>query len=233
MGTILEVCVESVGSALAAAEGGAHRVELCAALEVDGLTPAPGVVAEACRRLTIPVHVLIRPRAGGFVYDEGELAAMARDVESARSLGATGVVLGVNRPDGTVDEPRLAALVARARPLSVTCHKAFDVLADQGAGLDVLSRLGVDRVLTSGGASTARDGLARLAALATRPGVRTVVMAGGRVREGDLPDLVAAGVREVHVGSAAATGGATDPEKVRRLVAGLARAAGGQDRNQQ
>lgn len=219
---VLEICVEGVASALAAEAGGADRVELCVGLAVDGLTPPREVVAEACRRLSIPVHVLVRPRAGGFVHDRDELATMMRSIDEARSLGAAGVVLGVNRSDATIDEIQLAALIARARPMTVTFHKAFDVLADPVAGLDVLSRLGVDRVLTSGGATTAREGLPRLAELAARPGVRTIVMAGGRVREDDLPRLVAAGLKEVHVGSAVVVGGLVDSGRVRRLVEVLA-----------
>jgi copper homeostasis protein len=208
---------ERAGSAIEAGQGGADRVELCADLSVGGVTPAPGEVAEACRLLAIPVHVLIRPRGGDFVYSADELALMEQDIEVARAHGAAGVVVGANRADGTIDAPALARLVARARPLSVTYHKAFDVLRDPVEALRELSRLGVDRVLTSGQAATARAGLPVLADL-VRQGARTAVMAGGQIREEDLPDLLAAGVREIHVGSAVASAGRTDAGRVRHLA---------------
>jgi copper homeostasis protein len=221
MSVRLEICVEGVAAAVAAAAGGADRIELCTSLAVGGLTPALCEVAEVCRLLAIPVQVLVRPRAGDFVYEAAALATMRRDIDQARALGAAGVVLGVNRADGTIDAPRVAELVARARPMSVTFHKALDELRDPLAALDELAQLGIDRVLTSGQAETARAGLPRLAALVRRAGARPVVMAGGRVCEADLPDLLAADLREIHVGSAVMTDGVTDAARVRRLVAAL------------
>ncbi|MGE3818008.1 MAG: copper homeostasis protein CutC, partial [Isosphaeraceae bacterium] len=218
MGLRVEVCVEGVRGAVAAAEGGADRVELCEALDVDGLTPHPAEVAEACRRLTIPVHVLIRPRAGGFIHDSSEFETMSQSLIVAKRSGALGIVIGANRPDGSVDRALVAALVERARPLSVTFHKAFDTTADPMAALEDLIALGIDRVLTSGQAATAREGLGLLEALVRRAAGRIVVMAGGRVREGDLPALGAAGIVEVHGASAVMTEGQTDPAKVRSFV---------------
>ena len=123
---MVEICVGDLESALAAEQGGADRVELCDHLSVGGTTPSAGMIAEACRRLTIPVHVLIRPRAGDFVPSPAELATMRFDIEMARTLGAAGVVFGVLRPDATIDRDQTAALIELARPMSVTFHKAFD-----------------------------------------------------------------------------------------------------------
>lgn len=215
---ILEVCVQGIASALAASEGGAQRVELCEHLAVGGVTPSAGVIAVVCHRLTIPTHVLIRPRGGDFWYTDDELSAMVRDVETAKSAGATGVVLGLLRPDHTIDVEHTARFVELARPLSVTFHKAFDETPDAFEALETLMALGVDRVLTSGQASTAGDGIARLEQLVALAGDRIAVMAGGSITEGQLPALRTAGLREVHVGSAVQIEGKTDAALVRRFV---------------
>ena len=165
MGRIrLEVCVPDLESALAAERGGADRVELCDELAIGGTTPPAEAIAAACRRLSIPVHVLIRPRGGDFCYDEAEFQAMLRDVDLAVSLGATGVVFGILNRDGSVDLDRNARLIERARPLSVTFHKAFDEASEPDRAFDDLDRLGVDRLLTSGRAERAVDGLALIEA---------------------------------------------------------------------
>ncbi len=200
----IEICVGDVESAIAAAAGGADRVELCDNLGVGGTTPSVGTIAEACRWLSIPVHVLIRPRAGGFVYSGRELAVMRRDIEAAKALGAAGVVLGVLDAEGRVDRERTAALVESARPLSVTFHKAIDQARDPLEALDVLIAMGIDRVLTSGGRDAAMTGLETIRSLVHRAAGRIAVMAGGRLRADDLGDLIrATGVREIHIGSAA------------------------------
>jgi copper homeostasis protein len=199
----VEICVGDAASALAAEAGGACRVELCDYLAAGGTTPSAGAIAVACRRLSIPVHVLIRPRAGDFVYSALELAAMHHDIEVAKTLGAAGVVVGVLTAQRAIDREQLAVLAALARPLSLTFHKAFDQVRDQFAALDVLMELGVDRVLTSGGRLTALDGIANLAALVTKADGRIAVMAGGRLDEGSLPRVIRDGnVSEVHLGSA-------------------------------
>jgi copper homeostasis protein len=223
MAVVVEICVQGVESALAAQAGGADRIELCEDLAVGGVTPSAGTVAVACRRLTIPVHVLIRPRGGNFVYTEAEFEVMRHDIEAVRSLGAAGVVIGLLDPARAIDRGRTARVIEAARPLSVTFHKAFDEAADPIKALDDLIGLGVERVLTSGGMAKAVDGLDRLVSLDRRAAGRVIILAGGRITEADIPALTDAGLREIYVGSAACTGGRTDAEKVGRVVA----AAGG------
>lgn len=201
---LVEACVDSVASAVAAERGGAGRVELCADLASGGTTPSAGTIALTRERVRIPVFVLVRARDGDFLVDADELETMRRDVLVARRDGADGVVVGALTADGAVDIAAMRALVAAARPMAVTFHRAFDAARDQDEALDVLLSLGVDRVLTSGGAPTARAGANRLAALVRRAAGRIAVLAGGGVRADHVAELVAAtGVREVHVRGAA------------------------------
>ena len=199
----VEICVGDITSAIAAAAGGAHRIELCANLAAAGTTPSAGAIAECCRRLLIPVHVLIRPREGDFIYSEAELAVMRHDITVAKESGAAGVVLGALTPAAEVDREITTELVALARPMSVTFHKAFDQTRDLEEALDTLISLGVDRILTSGGRTTAVAGLDVLAGLVKRAGQRTVIMAGGRLSAESVETVIrGSGVAEVHLGSA-------------------------------
>jgi copper homeostasis protein len=247
---LVEACVDSVECALAAEAAGAGRVELCADLVQGGTTPSAGTIALCCERLRIPVFVMIRPRGGDFVYSASECETMRRDIACAGRLGAAGVVFGLLREDGTVDEARTRILVEEARPLAVTFHRAFDVCRDPLRALEVLVRLGVDRVLTSGQAATAEQGAPLIERLVRRAEDRIGILAGGGVREGNVADLVArTGVREVHLRGATTRpspmrhhnptvrfGGqcapaddqrvVTDPECVRRVVRAAAGAEG-------
>ena len=141
--------MESVAGALAAAAAGAHRIELCADLAAGGLTPSAGLIEAVRAAVSVPVFVMVRPRAGDFLYDESEFRVMQRDVQCAREAGADGVVAGTLLASGDVDRSRLAALVEAARPLPLTFHRAFDVCADPAAAIEVLAAAGVARLLTS------------------------------------------------------------------------------------
>jgi copper homeostasis protein len=197
---ILEACVDSLAGACAAQAGGANRVELCAALAEGGITPSAATIELARRHLTIALHVLVRPRGGDFCYSDLEMAVMVRDIELAKELGADGIVLGALLPDATVDRNKTAALMASARPLAVTFHRAFDMTADPFAALDALSELGVERVLTSGQAASALEGADLLALLVRHAAGRIAVMAGGGVSATTVSRLVQiTGVREVHL----------------------------------
>ncbi len=197
---LVESCVDSVASSLAAERGGARRVELCGALFGGGTTPSAGMIAACKGAVSIPVFVMIRPRGGGFVYSDAERDVMRRDVVVARELGADGLVIGGLRPDDSVDFALVRFLMEAAHELPVTFHRAFDFTPDLEASLELLADAGVQRVLSSGGAATAADGATVLADLVRRAGSRLVAMAGGGVREDNVRSVVSvSGVHEVHV----------------------------------
>jgi copper homeostasis protein len=186
---MLEIAANSVASALAAQEGGAGRVELCTALELGGLTPSHAQIALARERLCIPLVVLIRPRAGDFLYGDLECETMQRDIETCVALGCDGVVLGVLDANGEVDMPRCRALIAAAGKLGVTFHRAFDLAHDPLASLDTLVALGCERVLTSGAQASAIEGAGLIRQLVELSAGRIAVMPGAGVDAGNIGKL--------------------------------------------
>lgn len=199
MSVLLEVCVDSVASVVAAEQGGAQRVELCGSLADGGITPSAGLIAMARKRVALPLHVLIRPRTGDFCYSPDEFEVMKRDIVLAKQLGANGIALGVLLPNRRVDVPRTSELVQLARPLSVTFHRAFDATPDLRASLESVVGTGADRILTSGGCQTAEQGSAILAELVKLAGKRIILLACGHIREQNVAELLkATGVHEVH-----------------------------------
>lgn len=199
MSCLLEVCVENAEAAVRAVEGGAGRIELCADLAEDGLTPTAREIRATLEAVDVPVHVMVRCRPGGFHYEEFELERMEIQAEMARELGAHGLVIGALTGDDEVDRDAVQRLLERSGDLPVTFHRAFDHVADPGAALDELMSLKIERLLTSGGAPTAWEGRAMLRALVQRAAGRIVVMAGGGVRQHNVRELVAeTGVVEVH-----------------------------------
>ena len=196
---LIEVCVDSVESAVAAQQGGADRVELCANLLEGGTTPSGGMI-EVCRaHLHIGLHVIIRPRGGDFCYSSTEFDVMRRDILRAKALGVDGLVFGILLPDGQIDIERTRELVALSRPLSITFHRAFDMTTDPHQALEELIGLGIERVLTSGQEASALEGLDLIAELVQRAGDRIVVMPGGGVGRHMRKIVERGGVREVHV----------------------------------
>jgi copper homeostasis protein len=195
----IEICVEGIDGLVAAQTAGADRVELCASLLEGGLTPSLGVVREALRVATIPFHVIIRPRGGDFLYSELEFTSMVEDIKALKDMGVAGVVIGCLTPDGRIDEARTKELVDAARPMSVTCHRAFDMTADYREAIETLVRCGVDRVLTSGQRDTAMEGIDILKDTAVIADGRIVVMACGALDTSNI-GLVrrATGVDEMH-----------------------------------
>jgi copper homeostasis protein len=196
----IEVAVDSVAGARVAVANGASRLELCAALELGGLTPSLGLLEAVLDAVGVPVFAMVRPRAGDFLYDDGEFLAMRRDAERLAAAGAHGLVSGALTADGAIDTARLRELRAAAPDRPFTCHRAFDLCAEPLAALDALADLGVARVLTSGQAANALAGAAAIRSFVQHAAGRLLVMAGGGVRDANVRGLVAAtGVREVHL----------------------------------
>jgi len=233
---LLEIAADGLGSALAAQAGGADRVELCADLADGGLTPSVGVIAAARAALALPLHVLIRPRAGDFCYPQAEIRVMQYDIEECARLGCHGVVIGALDATGDVDLAACRDLIAAAGPMSITFHRAFDAVRDRQTALEALVGLGCKRVLTSGAHSSAPQGATAIAAVVRQAAGRISVIAGAGIRPENVRQLVAAtGVCEIHASASAprisptsrrsaglqgldADWRETDAEAVRRLV---------------
>lgn len=196
--TLLEVCVDSSAGLRRAIAGRADRLEVCARLDVGGLTPE-GTFLSECLASGLPCMAMIRPRPGDFVYSEAEKSAMHADLDRVKASRAHGVVLGALTREGRVDREFVARLVTSARPLAVTFHRAFDVTDDPFAALEELVALRVDRVLTSGGAVDAHAGRWKLRELVAQARGRIIVLAGGGVRAHNAAEIVRDGdVSELH-----------------------------------
>lgn len=198
-GVIFEICVDSIAGVRAARAAGAQRVELCASLIEGGITPSRGMIREARKISGIGLHVIIRPRGGDFLFCDDEFSVMAADIDTAKAEGADGVVIGQLTAEGLIDVERTRELMARARPMSVTFHRAFDMTPDPFAALETLIGLGVDRVLTSGQEATVLEGLPLIAELVQRAGGRIIVMPGGGITSRNAGRIVqAANPAEIH-----------------------------------
>lgn len=181
-----EICANSVESCLAAQEGGAHRVELCAGISEGGTTPSYGEIAIARELLQIKLHVIIRPRGGDFLYNEQEIRIMEKDIQMVRKLGVDGVVFGCLTPDGQVDKVKTKQLIEASQGLSVTFHRAFDVCINPHLALEDLIELGVNRVLTSGQQPTAQQGLPLIKELILKANNRIIILPGSGVNESNI-----------------------------------------------
>ena len=187
---ICEICVDSIAGVRAAKAAGAQRIELCADLLEGGITPSRGMIHQARTIPGLGLHVIIRPRGGDFLFDDDEFAIQRADIEAAKAERADGVVIGLLTAEGEIDEKRMRELIALARPLSVTFHRAFDVAADPFGALETLIELGVDRVLTSGQEATALEGLPLIVELIKRAGERIVIMPGGGITARNVERIV-------------------------------------------
>ncbi|MAD98102.1 MAG: copper homeostasis protein CutC [Flavobacteriaceae bacterium] len=194
----LEICANSFQSALYAQEGGADRIELCSEFSVGGVTPSLGLLKEVKAHITIPVHVLIRPRSGNFVYSDAEFKQMKTDIEDCKKLGFDGIVSGVLQEDDQIDQEKTKELIDLARPLTFTFHRAFDCIPDPKEGLTTLKALGVDRILTSGQKTRAIEGIDLLDQLNKQAGKDIIILAGAGINSENIAAFKAAGIQEVH-----------------------------------
>lgn len=212
----IEAVADSAADAAAAQRAGADRIELGCAPELGGLTPGVGALRAAKAACTLPVVVLVRPRAGGFCYAASEIDAMASDIAALAAAGADGIVTGCLTEDGAVDIAALARLIAAAGDLPVVFHRAFDTVADPLSALETLVDRGVARVLTSGGAATALDGAERLSALCERAGGRIEILVAGGVRASNALEIARrTGCDQLHLGPRVAR---RDPTAARGTV---------------
>ena len=214
----IECCCTSAVEAAEAAAGGASRVELCEELQVGGVTPRERNLRETLKKCSLPVNVLIRPRGGDFVYNEAEKEAVLQSIRLCKSLSVNGVVIGGLTPEGDIDIPLMRELIAAAKPLSTTFHRAFDECRDPFKALEEIIALGFDRILTSGQAPNAPEGADLLAQLVRKAAGRIVIMPGAGVRPSNIAKLESVtGASEFH-SSAHGPSGATDRLTVRLLV---------------
>jgi len=231
---LLEISVESLEAALAAARGGADRIELCGNLSAGGITPSIALMHAVREHLSIPVFVMIRPRAGDFVYSDAEFSEMRRSIVGAKESGMDGVILGILTKDHRVDVERTRELVEFAKPLPVTYHRAFDEAADLRQALEGVIQSGAKRILTSGGAKSALEGAAMLADLVEAAGERIVIVPGAGISAANIEQVAQrTGAREFHSGlSAVLPYGCKDYRKsedeVRKLAKQIARISGTQ-----
>jgi copper homeostasis protein len=204
---ILEICAGSVESAVAARDGGAHRIELCAALEVGGVTPSAGLIAEARKVEGLILNVIIRPRGGDFLYNEYEVACMEEDIRTCKRLGVDGVVIGALTADGDIDTATCKRLIDAANGMSITFHRAFDMCRDPQKALEELITLGCNRVLTSGQAPTAEAGIDLLGKLVKQANGRIIIMPGCGVNSKNAAKtLKATGANEIHASARKSVG---------------------------
>ncbi|MBQ9560480.1 MAG: copper homeostasis protein CutC [Bacteroidaceae bacterium] len=208
-----EICANGVESCLAAQEGGADRVELCAAIPEGGTTPSFGEIRQARSLLThTRLHVIIRPRGGNFVYSAAELERMEADIEMCRQLGADGVVFGCLTPEGEVDRAACQRLITAAQGMSVTFHRAFDRVKNPFAAMEDIISLGFNRILTSGQQPTAERGIPLLRELQERALGRITLLAGSGVNESNIARIQReTGIREFHFSAREAVPADSDP----------------------
>jgi copper homeostasis protein len=196
---VIEIVAYNIESALKAQEGGADRIELCDNPGEGGTTPSYGVIELVRQNVNLDVYVMIRPRGGDFFYSSYEFHSMKRDISQCQKLSVDGVVFGILNIDGTIDKKRCKELIAQARPMRVTCHRAFDMTRDPFEGLEDCIEAGFDRILTSGHRAVAADGVELIRDLITRANGRISIMAGSGINEKTVEHIVAiTGATEIH-----------------------------------
>ncbi len=198
---LLEIVVDSPELAQAAEEAGADRLELCSRLELGGITPDVGMMEQVRSLSRLPIHVMIRPREGDFLYTPEEFTEMKEQIRQAKLAGVDGVVFGILGRDSRVDVERNGELAALSAPLAVTFHRAFDQVADRAQGLEEVIRCGAKRILTSGGAESAAQGTEQIRGLVERAGTRLTILPGGGIHKENVEEVWRkTGAREIHSG---------------------------------
>ena len=224
----LEVCANSFLSAKNAQEAGAHRIELCSELLVGGVTPSFGLLKKVTEELKIRTFVLIRPRSGNFIYSEMEFETMKQDIQLCKDLGCHGIVSGVLNNDNTIDFERTKVLIELSKPLSFTFHRAFDEVPDPVEALEQLIVLGSDRILTSGGAQKAVDGINLLKQLHAIARNRLIIIPGGGITSDNVTLFKKTGFQEIHASASSTLSSGnrmfsetitfSDPKKIKTLL---------------
>ncbi|NUN70439.1 MAG: copper homeostasis protein CutC [Bacteroidetes bacterium] len=223
----VEIAVDSLEDAVAAQQGGAHRLELCSDLAQDGLSPSPALLAAVRAAVSIPVFVMVRPRAGGFQYTDKEAAEMARQIERCKEEGADGIVLGLLDAERNIDIVRTQKLIGLAAPLSVTFHRAFDGAAEPFNALEGIIACGATRLLTSGQKETAIAGKGTIRGLAERSNGRIIILPGAGIDASNVKELTEIpGITEVHLSKGVKRKDAhgdlsVDPRLVESFIAGI------------
>lgn len=196
----LEICVDSVESAVNAQTGGADRIELCGNLAEGGTTPSYGTILSARNNLTIDLNVIIRPRGGDFLYSDSEFDIMRRDIEACGEFDVNGIVIGILQSDGEIDSERTSKLVELAHPMNVTFHRAFDMCADPFRGLQDIISSGASRLLTSGQRNKATEGAELIGRLVKKAGSRLIIMPGSGLNESNIAEVArTTGASEFHL----------------------------------
>jgi copper homeostasis protein len=195
----IEVVAYNIESALKAQEGGADRIELCASPADGGVTPSFGIIEGARQNINIDLFVMIRPRGGDFLYNNYEFHSMKRDILQCQKFSVDGIVLGILNANGTIDKKRCAELIERAKPLQITCHRAFDLTRDPFEALEDCIEVGFTRILTSGQRDKAEENTDLIAALVKQAGKRITIMPGSGINAGNAARILSeTGVRELH-----------------------------------
>lgn len=229
----LEICVDTVESAIDAQNAGANRIELCDNLFEGGTTPGSGTIASARNNLNIGLNVIIRPRGGDFLYSDLEYDIMRREIDICGECGVDGVVLGILRSDGGIDIERTAKLIELASPMSVTFHRAFDMCSDPLQGLRDIIATGASRILTSGQKDKVQEGAELIGQLSGLAGERIIIMPGSGINESNIAWIArVTGAKEFHLTGrkviesemifrrhSISMGGATDIPEFSRMVA--------------
>ena len=196
---IVEICANSFKSALAAQEGGAHRIELCTNLSVGGLTPSYELIEKVMKEIKIPVHILIRPRKGNFCFSKEKITQMTRDIEFCKKLGCEGVVSGVLNPDNKIDLKATQQLINASKGMDFTFHRAFDCVENPLESLEQLMKLNIKRLLSSGQRQTAFKGLSLLTKMNVISKGRIKIMPGSGINTTNIASFVKAEFDSVHL----------------------------------